>query len=79
MKIDPVATAVMGIQRGMDDAQRAAVEVASASRVKLESDNPTDVVKHLLELSQAKQQVDAAARAVQTGDQMVGSLLDDMA
>lgn len=67
----------MGIQRGMDDARRAAVEIASASKV--EANKPTDVVQSVLELNQAKQAVEASAKVVKTADEMIGTLLDDMA
>lgn len=75
MKIVPLDSALVGMQRGLTGAGRAVAKIASAKQ--FNNDNPTDMAKAMVELQQAKVQVQASARAVRTADEMLGTLLDE--
>ena len=76
MKIEStLQNGVTGIQRGLDDARQAAHEIATA----VDSENPTEVVQPLVDLKEAELQVKTNAEVIRTEDEMVGTLLDEMA
>ncbi|VAW84703.1 hypothetical protein MNBD_GAMMA16-1999 [hydrothermal vent metagenome] len=70
-------TGLAGIQKGMVDAQQAASKINDASQLK--SEPPGKVTEAAIELKQAETQVKASAQVVQTANEMVGSLFDEMA
>jgi len=74
MMIAPLDTALMGIQRGLTGAGRAVTKIANATQ--LNNGNPTDLAKGLVQLQEAKQQVEASASAVHTADEVMGTLID---
>ncbi|MBE0509966.1 MAG: hypothetical protein K0A95_08315 [Chromatiales bacterium] len=67
-------TAIQGINRGMDGLNRNAASIAQAS-----TGEGGDVVQPLVESKINKLQVEANVRMLQAQDQMIGSLLDEMA
>jgi flagellar hook protein FlgE len=75
MKIVPLDNALLGIQRGLTGAGRAVAKIASAGQ--FNNDNPTDLAKAVVQLHEAKIQVQASARALRTADEMMGTLLDE--
>lgn len=75
MKIAPLDTALMGIQRGLTGVGRAVAKIASTGQ--FNNENPDDLVKAVVQLQESKQQVQASARAVRTADEMMGTLLDE--
>ena len=66
-----------GVQAGMEQAQRAAVDI---SRVGTTSEPAKSEIASLSESSvdllEAKLQTQASARVMQTGNEMVGSIID---
>lgn len=67
--------ALQGIQRGTRQLRRSAAEIASSGQMTQQI--PTkDAVRALVELHQSSQQVSASAKAFETADAMIGSLLD---
>lgn len=79
MKIEPaLQTGASGIQRGLDDARQAAHEIATQNTT-TENKNPTEVVHPLVDLKQAELQVAASASVIKSQDEMIGSLLDELA
>ncbi|MHB8472476.1 MAG: hydrolase [Gammaproteobacteria bacterium] len=75
MKIAPLDNALLGIQRGLTGAGRAVAKIASAAQ--FNNDNPADLSKAMVELKQAKVQVQASARVMRTADEILGTLLDE--
>ncbi len=65
------------LQRATYDAQRNARKIAAA--VRQETRRPVEMVPPLLGLMQDRQQAQAAARIIKTGDEMMGTLLDVLA
>lgn len=79
MKIEPALhSGISGIEKGLNDARQAAHEIATIGTT-TENENPTEVVHPLLDLKQAELQVAASANVIKTQDEMIGSLLDEMA
>lgn len=70
-------TGVLGIQRGLADAQRSASTIASADN--LTSGRAVDLAEPMVNLMAARTQVEASARVVQTIDEMLGTIIDVMA
>lgn len=68
------ASAVSGIQRGMQGLDRNADEIARAS-----TGEGGNIVEPLLESRMNQLQVEASAKMVKTIDDTLGSLLDEMA
>lgn len=67
--------ALLGINRGINQANKNASELASASQ--LEGGQTTqDTAKNLVELKQAETQVKVNAKVAQTAGDIIGSLLD---
>lgn len=76
MAINPISLAGMAALRdSVVRAQDAATKVAQAG----EPDSQTTLIESLLELQQAKQDARVAARVVDAGDSMVGTLIDTLA
>lgn len=72
------ATAVQGIQQGLDGIRKNASEIASADQLN-RAGNETDVVGSLVELQQNKVQVQASAKVVSALDEVLGTLIDTRA
>ena len=70
----PVMNSTAGIQRGLDGLERNAQQVASAS-----TGSGEDVSRPLVESRLHKLQVEANVDVLRTQDEMIGSLLDEMA
>ncbi len=66
-----------GVQAGLEQAQRAAVDI---SRVGTNNESPNSDIASLSETSvdllEAKLQTQASARVLQTGNEIVGSIID---
>ena len=67
-------TSMMGIQRGMEGLNRNAASIAQAS-----TGEGRDVVQPLVESRINKLHVEANVKMLKTQDDMIGSLLDEMA
>ena len=76
MKIAPLDTALLGMQRGLTGVGSAVAKIAGAGQ--FNNENPNDLVKAVVQLQDAKIQVHASARALRTADEMLGTLLDEM-
>jgi len=74
MKIAALDNAQMGIQHGLENAGRAVAKIASAKQ--FNNDNPTDLAKAVVELKDAKTQVQASVRVMRTADEILGTMLD---
>lgn len=74
-------TGLIGVQRGMQGLQKAAGEIASASHFNSESsEKPAkDIVESLIEAKVSSRQVEASVKAIQAGEEAIGSILDVMA
>ncbi len=68
--IPAVQSAYLGVQSGLQSAARSSAEIASAGS------NGGDLTTPLVALNQAELQVVASAKALQTSNDMIGSLLD---
>lgn len=66
----------LGIQRGMDQVECGAANIASADRANGKHD---DLTSSLVALEEGKVQVQASAKAVQAASDLLGSLLDVLA
>lgn len=78
MSIDSVAAlGLAGIQRGMQGARSSAAEIASAGQSA--STDAADLTAALVSLKQQEQQVAAASKVVKSADDMIGTLIDDLA
>lgn len=68
---------LLGIQRGMQGLDRNAAEIAGAAG---DQSGPTqDVVDPLVESKSHQAQAEASAKVVQTADETLGTILDEMA
>lgn len=75
MTISPgLNSALAGIQKGFDDLQKHASEVASAST--LEGNNQQSLAKSIVELKVSAAQIEASMKVVETVDEVLGTLLD---
>jgi len=78
MSIDSIAAlGLAGIQRGIQGARSSAADIASTSQAGASS--PADLTAALVSLKQHEQQVAAASRVVKSADDMIGTLIDDLA
>ena len=68
---------LLGIQRGMQGIERNASEIASATTQ--ESGRTQDVAASLVESESHQLQAEASAKVVQTADETLGTILDEMA
>lgn len=75
-----LSAGLAGIQQGEQKLTQAAQEVASANTQRPVQPNQAsekaDLAKALLDEKQGQQQVQASAKVVEAGSQMVGSLVD---
>lgn len=69
-----VQSAMSGIQRGMDGLKKNAADIASAKQ--LDSENPVDQTQSLVEMRENRTQVEASAKALQTINQTLGSIIN---
>ncbi len=78
MKIDSVAAlGLAGVQKGLQGARENAAQIASAEQ--MSSSSPTSVVEPLIGLKQAEMQVAVSAQVIKTADEMIGTLIDELA
>lgn len=68
-----LSTGLQGVQKGLQQASRAAEQVAKASTVDV---GETDLTGAAVELAQAKLQVQASIMVAKRADEMLGTLLD---
>lgn len=69
-----------GIQTGLEQAQRAALDIARVGIT--DEDNVSDLgslTEATVDLLEAKNQVQASAKVVATGDEMLGTIIDTIA
>ena len=67
--------ALLGINRGLNQASEAASKIASPEALSSESSN-NDTTRALVDLQQAETQVKISAKVAQTEGDIIGSLLD---
>jgi len=78
MKIDgPMASGIQSFHRAEQTLSDASSAIAKATTDREASS--TDFVKPLVSMQEAEVQAKAAARLIETGDKMIGSLLDTKA
>lgn len=70
-----ISTGVAGIQGGLYSLDRSAQQIASANKPP-EQGGPDNIVEPMVNQVQAKQQVEASARVVETGSEVLGTLID---
>ncbi len=70
-------TGILGIQRGLADAQRHALTLSSTNA--LSAPEPSGMAEAIIGLREAELQVKASAVIVKTSDTMLGTLLDEYA
>jgi len=68
-----LSTGLQGIQKGLQQASKAADEVAKAASVDV---GETDLTGAAVDLAQAKLQVQASIMVAKRADEMLGSLID---
>lgn len=68
-------SAILGIHNGLNQANAASKNLASAEQLSGEKSD-RETTKDLLDLKQAEQQVQISARVAQTAGDVIGSLLD---
>jgi len=69
-----------GIQTGLEQAQRAALDIARVGTV--QGDQTTalqDLTEASIDLLEAKNQVQASAKIVATADELIGTIIDTIA
>jgi len=71
-----LSTGLQGIQKGLQQASKAADEVAKAASVDF---GETDLTGAAVDLAQAKLQVQASIMVAKRADEMLGSLIDTQA
>ena len=67
-------TALAGIQKGMNDLQKNASEIASKST--MDGENTKPLIESLVDLKANIQQVEASMKVLQADDEVIGTLLD---
>lgn len=76
MKINSaISQAVLGIQRGIQSAQKHAGQIASADQ--FTNNSPTSMAEPLVGLTQDRLQVSASTSVLKTMDEMIGSLFNE--
>ncbi len=73
MQIDGLSAALGGFQSAVNRAGEATQEIASASAKK---EGTQDLVKPLVELQVAERDAEANARAIETQNKVLGSIID---
>lgn len=66
---------VLGIQRGLQGMRRVASEIAGATQSP--QTKPTDLSRAMVEMKQHANQTKASVKALQTADDMLGTLFDE--
>ncbi len=72
--MQPLSTALTGIQRGLDGMQQNASRIASTEQ--LNDSGKQDLITPLIETKSYQFQAEASAKMVKTIDQTLGSLLN---
>ncbi|TPW12233.1 MAG: hypothetical protein FD130_1809 [Halothiobacillaceae bacterium] len=72
--IGALNSGIAGLQKGFNDAQHSASQIASTAA--LESPEPTATAQSLIELKQAELQVAVSTEVIKTTDEVIGSLFD---
>lgn len=72
------SSAVLGIQRGLDDMRKNAADIASADQLN-NAGQETDIVNSLVDLKQNQVQIQASAKVVSAVDEVIGTLIDTLA
>ncbi len=67
-------TALTGIQKGMNELQKNAAEIAGKST--MEGENIKPLMESLVELKANVLQLEASTKVLQVSDEMIGTLLD---
>ena len=75
--ITTMNTGTTGIQKGLRDAQEKASKIASSEA--MTSQGPAAMTEAIVGLKEAELQVKASAEVVKTTDEMLGTLLDELA
>lgn len=75
--LSALSSGVSGIQRGLNQLNKSASEIASANQ--LSGEPGKDVSEPLIAMKEAQLQVKAAAKVIKTADDTLGSLLDVVA
>lgn len=75
-----LAAGVQGMQTGLNQTQRAALDIARAGTVVPESnETPVDITEALVNLKLGERQVEASAAVIRTADDILGTLIDTRA
>ncbi len=67
--------ALLGINKGLNQANEASSKLASADQLSNES-STQDTITNIVELKQAELQVQASAKVAQTASDIIGSIID---
>ena len=70
-----------GIQTGLEQAQRAALDIARVGTIDSEADNSAlaSLTEASVDLLEAKNLVQASAKVVAVGDELLGAIIDTIA
>lgn len=69
-----------GIQSGLEQAQQAALDIASQGTGEAEgASNLSDLAQSSVDLLEAQNQVQASARVIATADENLGTIIDTLA
>ena len=68
-----------GIQTGLEQAQRAALDIAKAGTETEQATALSDLTEASVDLLEAKNQVQASAKIVSTADELIGTIIDTIA
>ena len=69
-----------GIQTGLEQAQRAAFDIARAGTTQSDQDSAlSSLTEASVDLLEAKNQVQASAQIIKTADELIGTLIDTIA
>ena len=75
--IGPIQIGTMGIQAGVEQAERAAHEISKIGMVDSKGTSAlADLTTASVDLLQAKNQVQASASVILTGDEMLGAIIN---
>lgn len=77
MSISALQSGIAGLQNGLDNMRRDAAEIARAGTT--DATTPTDITRSLVNLRADQRQVEASARVVKASDEILGTLLDELA
>ncbi len=78
--IGPIQLGTLGIQAGVEQAENAAHDISKIGSVENEGDSAlADLSDASVDLLRAKNQVQASANVVRTGDDILGSIINTTA